>query len=220
VEQAYTAVKNQFDSGTADAVFFGVLPIYMFAKQGDFQRYAKEFDAFDAPGELLGYYSGTNRGVGHMAMWKPKTGKDDQATRQAEIEWAYILTHEFTHAFIARYRTYAIIPHWLNEGVAEVVAHTQFTSGYNLYAFVRDREAKDNRVLKDILRDKGRLKGDDYPVVQTVVEYLQGIRRDAFLPFFNDIKDGMDPEKALKANYDMNYDQLEEAWRRQIKTVK
>ena len=41
-----------------------------------------------------------------------------------------------------------------------------------------------------------------------------------FLSYFNDIKDGMKPEDALKKNYKTDLSGLETAWRRHIKDAR
>ena len=222
MEQAYEAVSRQFQIPTSENVFIGKLPIYMFAIQKDFQRFSKDVDGSEVPDNVLGYYMGNNRGMGHMTMWKPKTNPamSQAETSAAEKKWARVLTHEFTHAFVARYRTNAFIPRWLNEGVAEVVALNQFPRPYSIYPFVRDREQKRKGSLRDIFDDKGMLGGDDYPVAQTVVETLQTMGGKTFLPFFNDLKDGMEPEAALQKNYKVDFKGLEEAWKKYIKAMK
>jgi hypothetical protein len=56
-----------------------------------------------------------------------------------------------------------------------------------------------------------------YPVMQTMVEAMIRDNRKAFLQMFNDIKDGMDPEEAMKKNYNAGYRQWEPAWRNYAK---
>ena len=89
---------------------------------------------------------------GHMAMWKPEVKSD---IHSAEVQWAYVLVHEFTHAFVARYRTNARIPRWLNEGIAEVIASIQYKTASVLpYAFARSEKLAS---IADVLADKGPL---------------------------------------------------------------
>jgi hypothetical protein len=52
-----------------------------------------------------------------------------------------------------------------------------------------------------------------YPVMQTMVEALIQEDRKAFLKMFDDIKDGMDPEAAMRKNYHAGYADWEKAWR-------
>ena len=218
VEAAYEAVSRQFEIPVKDNVFIGKLPIYMFAKHDIFRKFAKELDNFNAPDGVAGYYQGNSLGVGHMAMWKPDIAAANGNIRAAERQWAYVLTHEFTHAFVARYRTNAFIPRWLNEGVAEVVAYQKFPRPY-IYNLVRER-AKQKNSIQDFFVDKGSLLAADYHVAQTVVETMIVENPRTFLSYFNDIKDGMKPEDALKKNYKTDLSGLETAWRRHIKDAR
>ena len=214
VEAAYEAVSRKFEIPVRDNVFVGKLPIYMFARHNDFKKFAKDLDSFDVPDNVAGYYKGNTLGFGHMAMWKPDVAAANGNVRQAEKQWAYILTHEFTHAFVARYRTNAFIPRWLNEGLAEVVASRQFPTP-GVYPMVRDT-AKARSSIQDVFVDKGSLAPADYHVAQTLVETMIVGKPEAFLPYFNDIKDGMKPEDALRKNYKTDLPGLEKEWRKYI----
>jgi hypothetical protein len=220
MEAAYEIVSRQFEIPVKDNVFIGKLPVYMFAKQEDFQKFSRDADGSEAPANVLGYYMGNNLGFGHMTMWKPKPGSTKKETSDAERKWATVLTHEFTHAFVARYRTNNFIPRWLNEGLAEVVAHKQFPRAYPIYPYVRDRQTTRGGSIQDVLTDKGMLSGDDYPVAQTVVETLLVGQPKSFLPFFNDIKDGMSAEEALQKEYKTDLKGLENNWKQYIKNAK
>ena len=179
-----------------------------------FHEVRQELDKFDVPENVAGYYQGNSLGFGHMAMWKPDVAAAKGDVRLAEKRWAYVLTHEFTHAFVARYRTNAFIPRWLNEGVAEVVASRQFPRP-DIYPFVRDRASK-RKSIQNIFVDQGaRWSAEDYPVVQTIVETMIAGNPKAFLPYFNDIKDGMNPTKRWRRIPD-NPEGLEAAWRKYI----
>ena len=216
LELAYTTVSKQFAMNPRDNVFVGKLPIYMFSKREQFTTFAVRFDGFPAGRGVGGYFHATlpERGIGHMAMPKPDFEKYAD-TREAERMWAYILTHEFTHAFVARYRTNTDVPRWLNEGVAEVIASRTFP----------DKDRGDWAILMTqvksiqyVFDDNGPKTGMEYPVMQTLVETLLAEKpARTFLAFFNDIKDGMNDQEALKKHYKMDFHTLEAAWRAYIK---
>jgi hypothetical protein len=150
-----------------------------------------------------------------MVMWKPNTQvfKD---IREAERRWAYTLTHEFTHAFISRYRTDRHIPRWLNEGLAEVTASEQFPGMRESHASAKQMAGQRFK-FEDLFNDKMMPGASMYPVMQTMVEALIKEDRRAFLMMFDDIKDGMEPEAALKKHYKAGYKDWEPAWRRYAK---
>jgi hypothetical protein len=212
-EAAYAAVSKQFDIPVKENVFIGKLPVFMFARQDDFRKYAATVDNFPVPANVAGYFTAHGDGTGHMVMWKPDVKK--WGVREAEKHWAYTLTHEFTHAFVSRYRTNRNIPRWLNEGLAEVIAYNQFPiTQAHLNARMQANERFDFQSLFDDDKMPG---GDMYPVMQTMVEAMIRDNRKAFLQMFNDIKDGMDPEDAMKKNYNAGYKQWEGAWRNYAK---
>lgn len=208
-ENAYTAVSRQFDIPIIENVFVGLLPVFMFDTKDQFIKYANDFDKFDVPKTWLGYFSQHADGSGHMVMWKPDTKK--LAVDQAEVQWAHTLTHEFTHAFVSRYRSNQRIPRWLNEGLAEVIAGVPFPRpGTHNYAKMM---AGKKFEFQDLFDDKKLPPGEMYPVMQTMVEALIQEDRKAFLKMFDDIKDGMDPEAAMRKNYKAGYADWEKAWR-------
>lgn len=217
LEQAYTVVARQFDVSKDDTVFVGKLPVFMFARHADFAKFAKDLDGFPKVVEgLMGYYGVSERIGAHMVMWKPDGKFENADMLTPEQLWARVLTHEFTHAFIARYRSDAWIPRWLNEGIAEVVATSIYPRPW-LLAYVRER-ATQLHSMSEIFDDRKMFGGDDYPVVQSLVEILinrGGVKQ--FRRYVNDIKDGMKPLDALNVEYGIrDYHQLEEFWRRAI----
>jgi hypothetical protein len=126
LEDAYRVVSKQFDMSPKENIFVGKLPVYMWARYADFKRFGQKIDSFGVSETVAGYYRGTDDGLGHMSMWKPNQSMTGTSSiKDAEKLWGYVLVHEFTHAFIARYRSNERIPRWLNEGIAEVIASSQ-----------------------------------------------------------------------------------------------
>jgi hypothetical protein len=219
IEDAYTAVSRQFELSPSDNVFVGKLPVFMYAKQTDFVRFANEVDEFKVPENVAGYYHQSTSGFGHLVMWKPDVAKAKGNVHLAEMVWAYTLTHEFTHAFVARYRTNALVPRWLNEGLAEVVASRQFPI-YRVYSIAKDQASKRKSIQSLLLEEHGLLKSEEYPVAQTVVETMLKENPKNFLKFFNDIKDGMKLAEALNQEFKTTPEGLESAWRKYLPTTK
>lgn len=213
-EASYAAVSKQFGIPVAENVFVGKLPVFMFDKQADFMRYAKEFDGFPVGKTVAGYFTQHDDGSGHMVMWKPDT-RAYPSLKEAEDRWAYTLTHEFTHAFISRYRTNRQIPRWLNEGLAEVIASGRYPRP-GAHAFAKEMAGRQFNFAA-LFDDEKMPGGAMYPVMQTMVEALIQENRRAFLAMFDDIKDGMEPEAALKKHYKAGYRDWEKAWRRYAK---
>lgn len=212
LEQAYRVVSRQFDMSPKDNVFVGKLPVYMFARFSDFSRFAQTVDTFPVSRQVAGYYRGHDDGQGHLVMWKPDgslTGSAD--IQQAERLWGYVLVHEFTHAFLARYRTNEFIPRWLNEGIAEVIASSVFPypEKYRTAKLLAQNRVNVMPLFDDQVMPNGRW----YPVMQTMVELLIKTSRKKFIDLIDDIKDGMEPEEALQKHYNVGYPEFAEVWR-------
>lgn len=214
LEGAYRTVAKQFEMDPKDNVFVGKLPVYMLARYKDFESFAQNIDRFaDVNNRTAGYYMGNTKGFGHMAMWKPDqsltgTNNLDDARRL----WAYVLVHEFTHAFLARYKSNVFVPRWLNEGIAEVIAYNEFPYGG------RRRMAKliaTQRIdVRFLFNDRGtRPTGEYYPVMQSMVELMVEQHKQGFLKLIDAIKDGKRPEAALQEFYHVDYDQFITIWR-------
>lgn len=220
-EEAYTVVARQFNQPPNGNVFVGKLPIYMFATQKAFQRFASEFDEFSASDTVLGYFRGGSIEQGHMAMWKPGVGtgvgaggsKDD-----AMRNWGRVLVHEFSHAFIHRYKSNARIPRWLNEGTAEMIAQSVLpTNNYRGRARSAAVEEVDVMPLFD---DKNMPSGYYYPVMMTMAESLLKQDKKKFIELFDEIKAGTEPEEALKKVYGFDYTTLAKGWAKYAKNLR
>jgi hypothetical protein len=218
LEKAYSLVSKEFNIPDKENVFVGKLPVLMFAKQSDFGRYSAVVEKFPVSAQVAGYYTGHGDGSGHLVMWKPDVNRYGGNVRMAEERWAYTLTHEFTHAFVARYRTNRKVPRWMNEGLAEVIASRAFP---NPGAYARARSIAEAPFdFQKLFDDKNMPGGEMYPVMRTMVEALLQENYKAFLAMFNDIKDGMDPEEALRKHYKAGYGEFEQAWRAYAKRLR
>ena len=213
LEGAYAVVSQQFEIPVKENVFVGKLPVYMFNGHDDFTKFAKAIDGFDAPQTVAGYYHGRNNGSGHMAMWKPDVQQSGGNIHQAELRWAYVLTHEFTHAFVARYRSNEQVPRWLNEGLAEVISNRKFPRE-NARVMVRTMATRASaEALMDLFDSDKMPGGEMYPVMMTMVETLLARDPKAFLAYFDDLKAGSDPDEALKKHYGVDNAGLLAAWK-------
>jgi hypothetical protein len=211
LEGAYAAVSRQFNLSPRQNIFLGRLPVYMLKTQDEFIAFAQKVDKFSASKQVAGYYYGRTDGIGHLVMWKPKVEGTDIA--KARRDWGYVLAHEFTHAFVARYRTNALVPAWLNEGLAEVVASSVFPRPAAIEQAKQMAQA--NPSIADIFQEE-HPDGPWYPVMQTLVQTLIARDHRAFLLMFDDIKDGVPIEKALQNRYGWTEVDLERAWRQYV----
>jgi hypothetical protein len=220
-EGAYAAVARQFNQPVAGNVFVGKLPIYMFAAQASFRRFASEFDEFSAPETVLGYYHSSPTEQGHMAMWKPGIGTGIGAggsREDAMRKWGRTLVHEFSHAFIHRYKSNVRIPRWLNEGTAELIAEAVLPTN-NYHGRARGAAVEEVDIIP-LFDDSNMPSGYYYPVMMTMAECLLKQDRKKFLAFFDEIKLGTEPEAALTKIYGVDYLTLAQRWNRYAKALR
>jgi len=219
LEGSYAAVARQFQIAVKENIFIGKLPVLMFAKYDDFARFASQYDDVPVSRQVRGYFAQARDGTGHMAMWKPVAEGRNVSLQDAQREWAYTLTHEFTHAFVSRYRSNGRIPRWMNEGLAEIVAQGQFPSSdrrtmmRSMALRAANPRGNGGVSIAPLFDDENVPGGEWYPVMQGLVETLIAYDRGKFIKLFNAIKDGEDPEPAMKRIYGWDYDALEKAFR-------
>ena len=211
LEDAYRLVGREFDIPFDQNVFVGKLPVYMFDAHDDFLRYARDVDGQKGfRDSVAGYYRGRSDGMGKMAMSKPRSTRDVGLTVARQL-WARTLTHEFTHAFFARYRSNAFVPRWLNEGLAEVIAERVYPRP-GASETVRTI-ARSGRSIADLFDDSKMPPGDFYPVAMTLVQCLYRESPAKFGRYVDRIKAGEDPQSAMLNLYGVDYRGLETAWR-------
>jgi hypothetical protein len=212
LEAAYKVVSNQFDIPADENVFAGKLGVFMFNNHADLLKCARRFDGFPADSQLAGYFVFPADVVAHLATSKPDAPKNASGDA-VRTEWAYVLTHEFTHAFVSRYRTPLPIPTWINEGVAEVVASQQFPRDVKPQARKMERSPDLAKLFDD---HAGHQKAEMYPVMRTLTEVLLLKDRQSFLNMFDELKTGTSGAKALKDNYGWSFGDLENYWRKYL----
>ena len=211
LEFAYTLLCREFDVPYQENVFVGKLPVYMFHSHDDFLAYARLVDGNEDFRETVaGYYRGRSDGMGKLVMSKPSR-TDDVGLEVARKMWSRTLTHEFAHAFIARYRSNAFIPRWLNEGLAEVVAEQIYPRPRAMETALQ--RAREGPSIAPLFDDAQMPPADLYPVAMTLVQALHREDPRRFGLLIDHIKNGEDAEQALMAIYGVNYAGLEQAWR-------
>ncbi len=216
LEGAYTAVAKQFAIPAKETVFVGKLPVYVFKNKSEYLDMADKVDHLTIAKDVVGYFLSKSDVAPHLVMTRPTDITGPNAA-QAQKNWGFVLTHELTHAFISRYHTNRPLPNWLSEGLAELVAHTQFP--HDKTRQIAKTIAGGTLPVSDIFNEKdSSIKM--YPVMMTMTEALIQSDPKKFMKYLNEIKDGADAEDSLRTNYNVTYDGLENAWRNYMKTAK
>src|SRR5690606_16427778 len=218
LEGAYRAVAKVFDYDPKQNIFEGKLAIYMFARRDDFRRFGQLITGMtEVPERMAGYFAWRGQII-YMAMWKPDMSEPGVTKEIAELKWAFVLAHEFVHAFTYRYKTNRVPPLWVNEGLAETVAMSMFPvmSDYSEASAM----AAQIPALRPMFDNESRQRQFDYsPVHRPLIEPPIARDRRAFIRWFDDLKYGMDAEEALKKHFGWDYDKFEQMWRRYVASV-
>lgn len=214
LEDAYALVAGEFGIPIYENIFVGKLPVYMFEEHATFMRYARELDGHrEFQSTVAGYYTGRSDGMGKLVMSRPRQTEQIGLELARQI-WRRNLTHEFSHAFFARYRSNAFVPRWLNEGLAEVIAEKVYPR-HGALSTAR-RIARANASIASIFDDKVLAGPEMYPVMMTLVQALYEEDPKRFMEYIDRIKTGENPQKALRDLYEVDYRGLEAAWRRRM----
>lgn len=214
VEGMYAALCEQFGYDVRQNIFLGKCPIFCFASREDFLRFARAFDGYEQS-DLAGYTrSIPQRGYVHVALFLP--GR----TPEHWDRFLCTLVHESSHAFLHRFHASGLIPHWINEGYAELTTErilkdrcfTGETSSLLAEQFVRH-----DWPVHNLLRGTGPILVHQYPVAHSIVAFLERTDAVAFRRFIMMLKQGESTEDALRAAYDWSLDELESKWRADVR---
>jgi hypothetical protein len=116
-----------------------------------------------------------------------------------------------SYGFLARYRTNKQVPLWISQGFAANVGFGQFPDNAFRNAsrgFANARMESFENFLKNA--------GTDFhsqSLCASFIEFLIAKDKKAFVQFMNKIKDGADPETALKETFNWSYADMEKPWR-------
>jgi hypothetical protein len=213
-EQLYNVMCDEFGFPRNDPIWLGKCPLFCFKNKRRFQKFAKSVDGYDAS-KALGYTKTTNGGYVHVVLRR-------LGNRPEDIDkFAVTMVHEASHAFMHNYGSPKDLPPWLNEGLADYIAERvlgdRSPTGENAAALARQYVAQ-QKPIREVFEFESSPPGHFYPICQSLVEYLIDKDGDAFVAMINDLKGGMDADKALRRHYKgMNLNVLDHSWRTWIK---
>lgn len=213
-ERMYAAMVEEFQLDAALPLFPARCPVFAFRARPRFRDFARKFDGFDARNSIG--YTRSIEANGHVHVVLLRTGDSEIDFDQ----FAVTMVHELTHAFVHRLHSTRLIPHWVNEGLADMMAervlgercftreNAELLAGY----WVRSR-----RSLAGLLASEGPIEVHEYPLAHSVVAHLYDADAAAFRSFFRGLKEGRTAAEALADAYaGMTPEELEVNWRGQF----
>ncbi len=213
-EAMYRSLCEQFGLDPSQNVFAAKCPVFCFRTAGRFRKFAQKFDGYSGK-QAVGYTRSIERN-GHVHMALVRQGR-------SEIDldrFATTLVHEGSHAFLHRLYSPTLIPHWVNEGFAELVAQRvlgdRCVTAANAELLARQFVRYD-WPIGDLLESSGPVAVCQYPIAHSVVAYLEGLGSDRFTAFIRILKEGVTVSDALAENYGgMTLAILEQRWREAV----
>ncbi len=213
-EEMYGALSRQLGIARDEPVFLAKCPVFCFRNPAFYLRFAKDFDGEDVR-DSIGYTRSIEKN-GHVHMALLRRGQKPQDFDR----FACTLTHEGTHAFLHRLFSTRLIPHWVNEGYAELVAAEVLGDkcpNAGNAALLARQFAKHNWPITSFLNNVGPIAVHEYSLAHSVVQYMRSLGSDRWSGFIRGLKQGQSIAESLHANYDgMTIDQLESKWRETV----
>jgi hypothetical protein len=216
-ESMYAALCEQFHLDLSDDIFLAKCPVFCWRSKGRFVKFARLFDGY-AGTNAVGYTRSIEAN-GHVHVVLLRQGRSE-----ADFDrFACTLVHEGTHAFMHRLHSPRLVPHWVNEGYADLMAERvlgdRCPNGENAQLLAR-QFARYGWPITTLLHNVGPIDVHQYPLAHSVVAYLEGLGRDRFAGFIKDLKSGRSVAEALATRYDgLTLKQLEDRWRSAIGSV-
>ena len=216
-EGMYAALGEQFELPPTEMVFLAKCPVFCFRSKARFLKFARKFDGY-AGDNAVGYTRSIKEN-GHVHIVLLQRGRSEEDFER----FAGTLIHEGTHAFLHRRYSARLIPHWVNEGCADLMAERVLDDHCNNAenaALLAKQYVRYDWPIREFLHDVGPIGIHQYPLAYSVVAYLESLGARRFAGFIRGLKEGQPLGVALAKHYDgITLDQLEERWRSAIQAT-
>lgn len=188
-----------------DNIFVGKCLVVLFDQRVDYIRFQDQLHDTDARG-TGGLCHGFGNGHVHIAAYQ----------RSSARQTNHILVHELVHAYLHRYQSPQPLDDWVNEGLAEHLAHKiEPPPGQNLYLKSRlSLEGKQG--LGEGFFDGENLAAWQYDVAGALTGYLIQRGKTAYPKFIASLKQGTPAAEALENIYRMPPPKLTQRFKQRL----
>jgi len=210
-EKMYEALCGRFGLDAKEDIFLAKCPVFCFRSKARFKRFARDFDGYDAI-NAIGYTRSIEKN-GHVHMAFARMG----STPADYDRFACTLVHEGTHAFLHRLHGTRLLPHWVNEGYAELTAERvlgdRCPAGENAALLAR-QYARFDWTIQAFLSRESTIEVHEYPLAHSIVAHLETQNPSQFASLIRDLKQGMPLPSALEKGYSgLTFQRLEKEWK-------
>jgi len=214
-ESMYRALCTQFGLDPNENIFLAKCPVFCWRSKQRFVKFARFFDGHEGS-NAVGYTRSIERN-GHVHVVLLRHG-----TTQIDFDrFASTLVHEGTHAFLHRLYAPRLIPHWVNEGLAELTAERILGErgvAAEEAAMLARVYVRYDWPLGDLLASAAPIGVEQYGLACSVVTYLDHRGSDRLASMIRSLKDGESIPDALAHAYSgLTTAQLEADWRQWVR---
>ena len=202
--QSYRAVATLLGDDPDANIFVGKCLVVLFKKRVDYIRFQDQLHKTDARG-TGGLCHGFGNGHVHIAAYQ----------RSNERQTRHILAHEMVHAYLHRYQTPQPLDDWVNEGLAEYIAHAiEPPPGSNLN--LKSRLALEGKQGLGEEFYGQHLASWQYDIAGALTGYLLKRGRQVYPKFIALLKEGTPAEDALEQVYRMSPAKLTQRYKQHL----
>lgn len=214
-DSMYAALCAQFNLDPKEDIFLAKCPVFCWRSHARFRKFAQHFDGYGGL-NAIGYTRSIEEN-GHVHMVLSRQGRSAADFDRV----ACTLVHEGTHAFVHRLFSSRLIPHWVNEGYADLMAERVLAdrcpNGENAALLAR-QFVRHDWPIADLMESVGPIDVHQYPLAHSVIAYLEGRAPRRFAGLVEDLKAGQTFAAALAARYDgLTLRGLETQWREAVR---
>jgi hypothetical protein len=199
LDRMYARLCETFGVPKGKNIWQGKALVFVFSKKDDYMHFESDVTKVDAKNTAGMCHSYSNGNVIIAFYRQPQ-----------ELEFAHVLVHESVHGFVHRYRSRVFVPSWANEGLAEVIATDLVPQrGHRDMVRTAAREGlqKHHNSMSGFFTAE-HIDGWQYPVAQSLCEFMITAGKKNYVDFINGIKDGMTWDDALENKFQAPVDRL------------
>ena len=207
LDSLYDEMCRAFGIPLGKNIWAGKCIVAAFQNKADFVRFEKEtLKNMHDPEKSQGICHAQTNGEVVISVWKG----------DLTAHFASALVHETSHGFVARYRSNLRAPSWLNEGMADWIAHRIVK---NDVIMARQKKGaqfiQQQRTLNGFF-EATQISGDQYGVASSIVGLLLENDPNKFRRYFVGIKEGLTEEDSLQQAFQMTHSDLARLYGRRI----
>ena len=208
-KKMYSLLSKRFQLKKGEHIWEGKLAVFACASRSDFKKMGPVLTYGSGTGSSAAGYQHNIGPLVYVSICAPRKTREDKRF------YAEILTHETSHAFIARFKSHVRIRSWLNEGIAEsnagAIVKNSFQS-WRIKEAAKEVKAGKSHTLMQIINARSVPLGQtSYGKAQLLVRFLMRKSPKKFVQFVDLIKQGKSEEEALQTAFGYTYDSFVKA---------